>query len=540
MISTSRKVTFADNQIVVNQSDKQIQHLFVVLNGLAKNIVMNENQEEIIIKTYGRGEVFGLIHAMSGEGFSYTIRAVNQVEFLFIPLSNFESLMSKYPTFTEEVARLITSRLRELYKQLEKETSFPSTQQGSPYRKKVIEFMTQPVLTCKKEDHIIDVSQTIISQGVGSIIVVDGAESPIGIITEKDLIKTFTRQFKQQEPSYSTKQTLHAEQTMKSPLITISPDAFYFDALHLMLKHNIKHLPVVDQNIVVGMVTTKNLIHSFSNHSLRLIKEIESMTTLEQLFPMKSHVDQMLQEMILQHATAKELAAIITEINERITKKIISIAEKEMKVEGYEHPPVSYCWISLGSEGRKEQTLQTDQDNAIIYADVVDEQKQQVDQYFKRLATKVVEYLDQYGFPKCTGGVMATNPQWRNSVSDWVNNILLWYQKRSPEMIRQFTIFYDFRPIYGDRSLCDQVRTEWNLHTPPSIFQHQLAEDEARVEVAINRFGRFAMTKKGNFKAWLILNMVGSCISSMDYGCWPSKMESMNSIHGKELKPLEK
>jgi len=493
--STSHKKIYTDNQIVVNQSDKQIQHLFVVLNGLAKNIILNENQEEIIIKTYGRGEVFGLIHAMSGEGFSYTIRAVHQVQFLFIPLSTFEVLMTKYPTFTEEVARLITSRLRELYKHLERETAFTPTQIGSPYRKRIIELMTQPVLTCKKEDSIIDVSQTILANGVGSVIVTDEGELPIGIITEKDLIHTFTKLFDQKDSSSPITQDLYAEQTMKSPLITITPDAFYFDALHLMLKHNIKHLPVVDQNIIVGMVTTKNLIHSFTNYSFRLIREIESTTSLEQLFPLKNQVDQVLQEMILQNATAKDLAAIITEINERITKKIISIAEDEMKEEGYGLPPVSFCWVSLGSEGRKEQTLQTDQDNAIIYADVPEEQKKQVDLYFERLAGKVVEYLDQYGFPKCTGGVMATNAEWRNSVNDWVDQILIWYQKRSPEMIRLFTIFYDFRPIYGDRLLCDKIRNEWNLHKPPSIFLHLLAADESRVEVSINRFGRIQTTK---------------------------------------------
>ncbi|TCS82537.1 DUF294 nucleotidyltransferase-like domain-containing protein [Tepidibacillus fermentans] len=496
IISVSKQARFTDHQIVVNQNDKQIDHLFVVLNGLAKNIIINEDQEEITIKTYGKGEVFGLIHAMSGEGFSYTIRAAHEVEFLLVPLTIFESLMSKYPFFMEEVARLITLRLRELYKQLEKETSIAfSSIQGSPYRKKVIEFMSQPILTCQKDDYLLEIAQTILDQRVGSIIVLNEHQSPIGIITEKDLIKAFTTLY-QYHQGRECKTFVQAEEVMTSPLITISPDAFYYDALHLMLKHNIKHLPVVDQETVIGIVSTKNLIHSFSNHSFRLIKEIESTTSLEELLPMKSQVNQMLQEMIQQHATPKELAAIITEMNERVTKKIISFAEKEMIRDGYGTPPVSFCWLSLGSEGRKEQTLQTDQDNAIVYADVPEKEEEKVDQYFTKLAEKIVTYLDQYGFPKCTGGVMATNPKWRKSLSQWINSIHLWYQKRSPDMIRQFTIFFDFRPIYGDYYLAEQIRNVFLDQSQPPIFLHLLAEDESRIEVPINRFGRF-ITRKG-------------------------------------------
>ncbi|MFV9511433.1 DUF294 nucleotidyltransferase-like domain-containing protein [Tepidibacillus sp. LV47] len=494
IISVSQQVRFEEQQIVVHQNEKQVDHLFVVLNGLAKNMIVNDSQEEITIKTYSKGEVFGLIHAMSGEGFSYTIQAVNEVEFLLVPITIFESLMAKYPFFTEEVARLITKRLQELYKHLEKETSISfKNQKGSPYRKKVIEFMSQPVLTCQKDDHLLEIAETILRQRVGSIIVLNERQSPIGIITEKDLIQAFTMLYNHHS---SDKTTIKAKEIMTSPLVTISPDAFYFDALHLMLKHNIKHLPVVDQENVVGIVSTKNLIHSFSNHSFRLIKEIESATTLAELMPIKSQVNQMLQEMIQQHATPKELAAIITEMNERVTKKIISIAEKEMIRDGYGTPPVPYCWLSLGSEGRKEQTLQTDQDNAIVYADVPEEEEKKVDQYFTKLAEKIVTYLDQYGFPKCTGGVMATNPKWRKSLSQWINSIHLWYQKRSPDMIRQFTIFFDFRPIYGDYYLAEQLRNVFLDQSQPPIFLHLLAEDESRIEVPINRFGRF-ITRKG-------------------------------------------
>ncbi|GBF10696.1 inosine 5'-monophosphate dehydrogenase [Tepidibacillus sp. HK-1] len=528
LIEISLLKTYSDDQVVVQQNEKDIQHIFVLVEGIAKNILLNDAKEEITLKMYRRGDVIGLIHAMSGDGFTYTIRAVNHTRFLLIPISFFDKMMAEHPPFTEEVAKLITLRLRELYLQIGKETSGQLKLSKNPYRKKVVELMTYPIITSHLNETIIEVSEKILKNQIGSVVVVNQLDEPIGIITEKDLIKAFTNERK--DPS-SDKLLLTAEKIMTSPLISIEPQSLYFDALHLMIKHNIKHIPIINNGMTIGMITMKNLIQSLSDHTFSLIKELDQANSIREIVNVKKKVDTMIQNMLEEHVTAKELCAIVSEFNDRMTQKLIQNAEFEMNKEGYGYPPVAYCWLSLGSEGRKEQTLQTDQDNALIYADVPKQDQAKVDTYFSKLTEKVVEGLYQCGFPKCTGGVMASNQEWRNSLSGWKHSIQLWINKNTPDLIRRFTIFIDFRPIYGDKHLADSIREYlFTENIIPAIFLHFLAEDETTIELAINRFGRF-QTKKSEHHGLIDLKYGGliHIVNSLRLLALKFKISELNS-----------
>jgi len=198
-----------------------------------------------------------------------------------------------------------------------------------------------------------------------------------------------------------------------------------------------------------------------------------------------------------EHVPAKDITSIITEISDHITRKIIYLVEKKMAEEGYGPPPVAYCWLSLGSEGRREQALQTDQDNGLIYANVVEGKQKEADEYFYTLADRVINGLELCGYPKCKGNVMATNPVWRDSIDGYFKKLQLWSYKREPEMMRNISILVDFRMIYGESTIAEELKkyifTEQQI---PPLFLHLLAEDLNQVDVAISRFGRF-ITEKG-------------------------------------------
>ncbi len=490
-IALSTLKEYEKNKTIIHQGDKE-NFIFIIVDGIATNVVMNDVFEEITIKTYNTGELFGLIHAMSGGGFMYSIRAVSNVTCILIPIDVFEKIMTQDVNFTEEVARLITVRLREMYQKIGIETSYPlQNSKVHAKRRKIVELMSHPIITIDKNTPLLEAANKMLHHRISSLVVVEKHEA-IGMITKKDLLRAFINKAKRP----LSIEAITAQQIMSSNVITIDSQAYSYEAIIRMLKHNIKHLPVVDHNKLIGMVTTRNLFDSFSDSALYLVKEIDNKKTIDELQISIKKIEDVYLTMMEEHATAKEICSVISEVNDRVTQKIIHLAEEKMIVEGFGSPPVPYCWISLGSEGRKEQTLQTDQDNAIIFSDVPKEQYEQVDQYFSKLAEKVISALTKCGFPECPGNVMATNRQWRNTVSGWKKLLDKWIDGNEPELIRLFTIFVDFRPIYGDKSLADELRERMiKKSNKNALFLHLMAEDDTATKVAINRLGLFQLEK---------------------------------------------
>ncbi|RYD01817.1 hypothetical protein N752_28610 [Desulforamulus aquiferis] len=160
-----------------------------------------------------------------------------------------------------------------------------------------------------------------------------------------------------------------------------------------------------------------------------------------------------------------------------------------------------YCWLNLGSAGRHEQTLRTDQDNAIVYANPPLEQAQAIQDYFLRLGHKVVEGLARCGFLKCKGGVMASTPDWCRPLSGWKNTLEQWIRRLDPAEVRSLTIFLDFRPVYGERAL---AKTLWeyfvqyfNISSPAS---HLLATDELKFRPPLGFRNNIVTEKSGPHK----------------------------------------
>ena len=256
------------------------------------------------------------------------------------------------------------------------------------------------------------------------------------------------------EDDFKVRASRTAKDIMGTDLVTISPREFSYQAFLLMVKHRAKHVAVVDEEgFLAGIVTMHDVIKSRKTGSLAIINGIESSRTIEEVSMLRDEVDQVLQALLVERATVTEINSLVTEFYDRITRKIIQISEEKMVEEGYGPPPVDYCWITMGSSGRKEQYARTDQDNGIIYGDVPEDEAEEVKNYFLILGEKVVAGMEQYGFERCKGKVMANNEKWCRSFRSWRHNIKGWIDNLLPENIRLMTIFLDFRYLYGKKSL---------------------------------------------------------------------------------------
>ncbi|MEW6047854.1 MAG: DUF294 nucleotidyltransferase-like domain-containing protein, partial [Bacillota bacterium] len=156
--------------------------------------------------------------------------------------------------------------------------------------------------------------------------------------------------------------------------------------------------------------------------------------------------------------SAIDLARIAAELNDALVRRVLALTEARLAEEGYGEPPVPYCWLALGSEGRREQTLRTDQDNALVYVTDSLVPPWGAEVYFKRLAERTVQGLVRCGVPPCPAGVMASNPKWCQPVDVWREYFSRWVRESSVQDLLLASIFFDFRPVWGESRLAHQLR----------------------------------------------------------------------------------
>lgn len=223
-----------------------------------------------------------------------------------------------------------------------------------------------------------------------------------------------------------------------------------------------------------------------------LLREISEAAGIDEIVDKHGRLPKLIGHMIEAGAKTRKVTWLITSFSDAILKKIVEIAINDMGP-----PPVKFAFIILGSEGRKEQTLKTDQDNAIIYADPPDA-KTEAQDYFKALGEKVCNWLDRAGYDFCAGNVMAKNPEWCRPLSEWKEKFSSWIHAAGPEDLLHSSIFFDFRHGFGDMELVRELGdflsgsiSGW------SGFLRHMTENALHYRPPIGFFGNFVVEKKG-------------------------------------------
>ncbi|HSL61468.1 MAG TPA: DUF294 nucleotidyltransferase-like domain-containing protein [Desulfotignum sp.] len=207
--------------------------------------------------------------------------------------------------------------------------------------------------------------------------------------------------------------------------------------------------------------------------------------------PLKTELDKFILHMLYSPTDLADIFTAVSFIHDRLTARIISHHVRVLDDRDQRPLPCPFCWISMGSDARQEQVVRTDQDNALIYADPPRSEEKNWDAYFADLAREVVTDLDRYGFSLCKGDVMATNPQWRRSLTRWHQALDRWIGSAEPADIRTLTILLDFRPVFGDfpmaQALWDRV---FGLFQENPVVNHYLTRDDFLFSSPKTIFGR--------------------------------------------------
>lgn len=475
--------------------------LFIIVHGMAEVLLIDDRNQETIIGIRHLHDFFGITSVLTHKSYAASVRAMEDLTCVLLPGETLESLMVSHPPFSGHFTGILSERLRLLYKEVIAQQSYEAhtTTESPLLRKRVSEIMTRAPITCHYSTPVAEVARIMTDHRVSSVVVVDDKNYPIGLVGEEDLVhKVLIR------PSWQT-ENLVAGFVMEEKVIKLRMDAFYNQALLAVIKHQVKHMVVMDEDRLVGILTLRDLVNTRSTGSLWVTDKIETAKNLDHLVQIGQEVDDLLNVLVGERASVPELFEIITEMHDRLTCRVIEFCELEMIQKGYGPPPVDYCWVNMGSAGRKEQTLRTDQDNAIIYADGDPDHKN----YFHALATRIVEELIRAGFAPCKGEVMASYGKWCRSLSQWKQIISRWMNREDMDSVRMLTILLDFRPVYGSRYLSQELWDHsFEAFQSSSGLSHYMTEDELMRPVPLSIMGGFLTEKKGSHKNEINLKIV--------------------------------
>jgi CBS domain-containing protein len=327
-------------------------------------------------------------------------------------------------------------------------------------------------------------------KGAGAAFVVDDDGAPSGIVTDRDLrMKVVAAR----RASTSTA----AADVMSAPVVVIRSDAFAFEALVEMTRREIHHLGVVEGGRLVGLVTSEDLMALSTAHPVVLAREIAGAESSAALAALAARMTPLVGRLVRDGGRASDIGGIVAELNDRIVARALVLAEGAL-AEREGPPPAPYCWMVFGSEGRREQTLRTDQDNGLVYADPPEAAAPATAAYFGALAAAAIEGLLAAGFPACPGGVMASNPKWCQPLAVWRGYFEDWMLRPGPEHLLAAAIYFDLRPVHGALDLGESLAALIACVAPGQrAFLGALAREVVGRRLPTTLFGRIAVERRG-------------------------------------------
>ncbi|MFZ5760204.1 MAG: DUF294 nucleotidyltransferase-like domain-containing protein [Thermodesulfobacteriota bacterium] len=491
---------FPKNTLIFKQDVTEVTHFYLIQKGGVK-IYLKDEEGEITLKDFrGEGEYFGAMPLIQNTTANLNVETVEDTFCFLFSKEAFMELLHSAPKVTAYFLRSMSEKLvRTAYKELRQHRVSTRTE-GSLYL-----FSAQVGAIVKGEPHTIRADDTVQNAAIrmaqlhiGSLLVTDAAGSVIGIVTDKDLRTRVVAQ----GLDYGTS----IKWIMASPVKTIPSHAVCFDALLKMMSNRIHHLAIEKQGRIIGVVTTHDIMVLQGTSPLYLFREILAQRRIEDLYQLSVKVPLVVRSLVEEGAKANNITRMITILNDQILDRLITLIIEKMGA-----PPSRFCWLLMGSEGRREQTFRTDQDNALIYELPEDAGRQQTTQeYFRAFAEEAIHHLVECGYPRCPGNIMASNPELRQTLNGWTARFDRWMRTPDPQEVLNTTIFFDFRPGYGDSTLAGALRKHLCSMAPrQEIFLTHLARFCLSSRPPLSFFKNFIVEKDGEHKNSLNLKETG-------------------------------
>ena len=491
LVSDMSLVFHPRGEVIVRQNGPAAEHLNIIREGSVKVFVRTNEGEEVLVDSRTSGEFFGLRSFLFSGVALDTIVAAEDTSCYEVRKETVLDLLRTNARFSEFCLRTMLKRLLDMaYLEIRDRTLLYGGGDKLLFTNVLGDLATRDVITASEDISIREAAKLMADNCISSLVIVDDCGMPAGMVTDKDLRSKVVSQGRDIEDRVGD--------IMSVTLIKSEAGDRCFEALVKMMRYNIHHLLVVGKGELKGILTSHDLMMLQGTSPLSIAREIEGHNTIDGLAPVAAKINRIITILIREGAKASTVTRIITEINDRLLRKVIEITEERMGIQ-----PVPYCWVVFGSEGRKEQTFRTDQDNAIIYEDQPGSERA-IEAYFSEFGERMRDALARCGIPPCSADFMACNPKWRQPLAAWKRYFAEWIRTPTPESVLRSLIFFDFRPIHGDLLLAERLRAFLGQEIRDrQLFFGNMAGVILRNRPPLRLFGAISCARSGAHKGTL-------------------------------------
>ena len=423
-----------------------------------------------IVSRRGPGDMLGQKGTLSDGLARVTTRATEDTGVFIIPPDLFRNLVRHHPTFGAWFER-------------------GNTNDGGAYATgltalKVADLMSATPVTCLPIATVTEAARLMRDRRINSVLVTDGTDLD-GIVTSRDLTGKVLAEGLSGDIPVSRIMTPHP--------VTIPPSALGLDALIMLADHGISHLPVAEDGAIIGMIGKTDLFRHQAATASHMISEIVEACDAASMAAVVARTPELLGQLVSAGVSPQAICRRISDVTDAVTRRLLILAEQKLGP-----PPVPYLWAACGSQGRREQTGVSDQDNCLILDDGV---LPEHDAYFAALAKFVSDGLAVCGYIYCPGDMMATNPRWRQPRRVWRDYFQGWIAKPDTEAQMLASVMFDLRPIGGERDLFENLHAETLAAARSnSIFVAHMVSNSLKHTPPISLFRGFALIRSGEHK----------------------------------------
>jgi CBS domain-containing protein len=493
--SDIKVVVLEKNQTLFQINDLLHDSFYVVASGVINLSVISDSEETLLNKC-APGDIFGLRPFFAKNNYMMTAKSREEAIVYAIPIVSFRPFVANNPevlNFLLESFAVNTRNPKDkenLIGKLISDNVFYSDQQSEMQYFQSLTYNINPLKTTVNIT-IQDVAQQMTASLTNNILICEN-DYPIGIVTDTDMrTKIATGRF----PI-----TVTIDKIMSSPVVTVLENVSLAEAQLLMLKNNVTHLCVTqdgtDRSYVKGVISEHDLIVAQANSPGVLIKEIKRSQTPKELKQIRDRVTDLIQKSITKNVPLSHIFNITSEINLALLKRAV-----ELSILDLGSPPARFAWLGIGSQGRKEQLLLTDQDSILIFEDVAAEKYRDVKDYFLKLGKKTTATLEKIGYSSCPNGHMGSNMLWCKSLTDWIKQYDNWMNTPGENSADLSSIFFDYEIIFGEQKIEDAISSVIFKNVKNStLFFDFLGNDALRDNSPLTFFKKFNVVEEGEHK----------------------------------------
>jgi len=479
-ITHSQQQYFAPAELIVNPSHGPVKHLYFIRQGGVTGkrglAVLSGGAFQ-----YEAGDMFPVSAAIARRAVTASYEATADTFVLVLGCDDMDLLAQRSAPFADFLNRRVLHFLALSRQALQAYYSSQSLAEQS-LETPLGDLVRRAPVTCSPQTPLRRALMDMQQHHIGSMLVTNEQGEPIGILTRYDILERVTLQSVSLDNPISS--------VMVQPVHCLSVEQTAEDAALLMSRRGVRHIPITRQGMAVGIVSERDLFAMQRLSLNHVSRSIRSASDVEELKLGTQNIRRFARSLLSQGVQSRQLSSLISHLNDVLTERLL-----EIKARAHGIDLQQLCWLALGSEGRSEQTIATDQDNALILPDHVSATQRDAVLEFAR---DVNVALDACGYPLCKGGIMAGNPDCCLTLKQWRDRFAQWIEHGAPKDLLNASIYFDFRPLAGDFSLAHVLRDEVNAAVKgvPRFFK-QLALNALTRTVPLNWVGGIAVDEAG-------------------------------------------